>query len=106
AKFEELAKKKSTGPSAKDGGDLGWFSPSQMVPPFSQAVAQLKKGQYTKKPVKTRFGYHVIKLEDSRKRTPPKFEDIKPQLRMVMQNQRIQEYISNLRKKAKIDIKK
>ncbi len=106
AKFEELAKKKSTGPSAKDGGDLGWFTASQMVPPFSQAVAQLKKGSYTKKPVKTQFGYHVIKLEDTRKRQPPKFEDIKPQLKMVLQNQRIQEYITNLRKNAKIDIKK
>ncbi len=105
SKFEDLAKKKSTGPSAKDGGDLGWFNPSQMVPPFSQAVAQMKKGSYTKKPVKTQFGWHVIKLEDIRKRTPPKFEDIKPQLRMVLQNQRIQEYITNLRKKAKIDIK-
>ena len=106
SKFEELAKKKSTGPSAKDGGDLGWFNPAQMVPPFSQAIAQMKKGSYTKKPVKTQFGYHVIKLEDTRKRTPPKFEDIKPQLKMVLQNQRIQEYITNLRKKAKIDIKK
>jgi len=106
SKFEELAKKKSTGPSAKDGGDLGWFNPSQMVPPFSQAVAQMKKGSYTKKPVKTQFGWHVIKLEDTRKRTPPKFEDIKPQIRMVLQNKRIQEYITDLRKKAKIDIKK
>ena len=106
SKFEELAKKKSTGPSAKDGGDLGWFNPSQMVPAFSQAVAQMKKGRYTKKPVKTQFGWHVIKLEDIRKRTPPKFEDIKPQIRMVLQNQQIQKYIEDLRKKAKIDIKK
>ncbi len=106
SKFEELAKKKSTGPSAKDGGDLGWFNPSQMVPPFSQAVAQLKKGSYTKKPVKTQFGYHVIKLEDTRKRTPPKFEEIKPQIKMMLQNQRIQKYITDLRKKAKIDIAK
>ncbi|HEB57303.1 MAG TPA: peptidylprolyl isomerase [Gammaproteobacteria bacterium] len=106
AKFEDLAKKKSTGPSAKDGGELGWFNPSQMVPPFSQAIAQMKKGQYSKKPVKTQFGWHVIKLEDTRKRTPPKFEDIKSQLRMMLQNQRIQEYITNLRKNAKIEIKK
>lgn len=106
SKFAELAKKKSTGPSAKEGGDLGWFNPSQMVPPFSQAVAQLKKGAYTKKPVKTQFGYHVIKLEDTRKRTPPAFEEIKPQIKMVLQNQRIQQYITDLRKKAKIDIKK
>ncbi len=105
AKFEDLAKKKSTGPSAKDGGELGWFNPSQMVPPFSQAIAQMKKGEYSKKPVKTQFGWHVIKLEDIRKRTPPKFKDIKAQLRMVLRNQRIQEYIVKLRKKAKIKIK-
>ncbi len=105
AKFADLAKKKSTGPSAKDGGELGWFNPAQMVPPFSQAVAQLKKGHYTEKPVKTQFGWHVIMLENVRKRTPPKFKDIKAQLRVVLQNQRVQKYIVSLRKHAKIDIK-
>ncbi len=104
AKFAALAKKKSMGPSAKDGGELGWFNPAQMVPPFSQAIAQMKKGQYTEKPVKTRFGWHVIKLEDVRKRKPPKFKDIKTQLRMVLRNQRIQKYIIKLRKHAKVKI--
>lgn len=103
--FAELAKKKSTGPSAKDGGNLGWFNPGQMVPPFSQAVAQMKKGTYSKTPVKTQFGWHVIKLEDTRKPEPPKFEDVKNQLQMVVQNRRIQDYIENLRKSAKVEIK-
>ena len=106
SKFEDLAKKKSTGPSAKDGGDLGWFNPAQMVPPFSQAVAQMKKGSYSKTPVKTQFGWHVIKLEDTRKPTPPKYETVKQQIAMVLQNQRLQQYIEDLRKTAKIDIKK
>ncbi|MDH5571303.1 MAG: peptidylprolyl isomerase [Gammaproteobacteria bacterium] len=105
SKFDELAKTKSTGPSAKDGGDLGWFNPGQMVPEFSQAVAQMKKGDYSKTPVKTQFGWHVIKLEDTRKPEPPKFEDVKNQIAMVLQNQQIQDYIENLRKSAKIEIK-
>ena len=105
SKFNELAKKKSTGPSAKDGGDLGWFNPGQMVPPFSQAVSQMKKGDYTKTPVKTQFGWHVIKLEDTRKPEPPKFADIKDKIGVIMQNQRIQEYIEDLRKSAKVEIK-
>ncbi|MCW9023147.1 MAG: peptidylprolyl isomerase [Gammaproteobacteria bacterium] len=105
SKFAELAKKKSTGPSGKDGGDLGWFNAGQMVPPFSQAVAQMKKGSYSKTPVKTQFGWHVIKLEDTRKPEPPRFDDVKKQLQIVVQNQRLQEYIENMRKSAKIEIK-
>lgn len=103
--FAELAKSKSTGPTAKNGGDLGWFKPNQMVPPFAQAVSEMKKGSYTKKPVKTRFGWHVIKLEDERKLTPPKFEEVKEQIRSIKTNQKIQEYVMELRKKAKVDIK-
>jgi len=64
--FAELAKTKSTGPSGIQGGDLGWFSSDQMVPPFSEAVDKLEKGSYTKTPVQTQFGWHVIILEDKR----------------------------------------
>lgn len=103
--FAELAKEKSTGPSGKKGGNLGWFNPSQMVPPFSQATSEMKKGAYSKKPVKTRFGWHIIKLEDTRKIDPPKFADVKQQLRMVVQNKRLKDYIDNLRKNAKVTIK-
>lgn len=105
ADFEEVAKKESTGPSGKNGGDLGWFSSAQMVPAFSQAAAKLKKGTHSQKPVKTRFGFHIIKLEDTRKRELPKFEDVKNQIKPVVQNKRLQEYVAKLRSKAKIEVK-
>lgn len=104
-KFEDVAKKESTGPSGKNGGDLGWFSSAQMVPEFSKAASKLIKGTHSQKPVKTRFGYHIIKLEDSRKRELPKFEDVKNQIKPVIQNKRLQEYVVKLRNKAKIEVK-
>lgn len=104
--FIKLAKAYSTGPTGKNGGDLGWFNSRQMVPAFSKAVASMKKGTYTKTPVKTKFGWHVIKLEDTRKMEPPKFSEIKKQIRTIMQNKKLQEYIVELRKKAKIKINK
>ncbi len=103
--FAELAKKKSTGPTGKKGGDLGWFAPQQMVPEFSQAVAQLKKGKYTKNPVQTQFGWHVIKLEDTRKATPPTFDEVKPQLKKIAEQRRASKYMESLKSKAKIEIK-
>ena len=105
AVFADVAKSKSTGPSGKQGGDLGWFNPAQMVPAFSQAVATLKKGKITKAPVQTQFGWHVIKLEDSRKLKPPTFDAAKKQIQQVLQNQRLQEYVLKLRKKGKIEVK-
>lgn len=105
ADFAELAKKKSTGPSAKKGGDLGWFAPQQMVSEFSQAVVNMEKGSYTKQPVKTKFGWHVIKLEDTRSAEPPSFEAVKPKLKQMVQQQRLGAYIKGLRDGAKIDVK-
>jgi peptidyl-prolyl cis-trans isomerase C len=105
ADFEEMAKKESTGPSGPSGGDLGWFSAEKMVPEFSQATSKMKKGTHSQTPVKTQFGYHIIKLEDSRKRELPKFEDVKNQIKPIVQNNRIQEYLEKLRSKAKIEIK-
>ena len=105
ADFATLAGKKSTGPSAVDGGDLGWFSSEQMVKEFSDAAQQLKKGSYSKTPVKTQFGWHVILLEDSRQVNPPQFEEIKEQIRVGLQNKLIEKYISDLRSKAKIERK-
>jgi len=104
ADFAEVAMKNSTGPSGKTGGDLGWFSPKSMVKPFSEAVIGMDKGSYTPQPVKTQFGWHIIKLEDSRESTPPAFEQVKPQLEMAVRNQRVQDYISKLRSKANIQI--
>lgn len=105
ADFSELAKKNSTGPSGKTGGELGWFSSKQMVAPFSEAVAKLEKGTYTKEPVKTQFGWHIIMLDDVRETTPPSFEQVKPQLQAFVQKQRVQKYIDGLHQGAQIDIK-
>lgn len=105
AVFSDVAKAKSTGPTGPEGGDLGWFKAGQMVPPFSQALAKMKKGTYTKQPVQTQFGWHVILLEDTRKATPPKFEDVKPQLANMMRSQEVSSYIEGLRKNAKVTIK-
>ncbi len=101
-KFEELAKTHSTGPSKTKGGDLGWFSPNQMVPPFSEAVVALKKGEYTATPVKTQFGWHVILQEDSRKKSPPALDAVKARIRSSLQMQKIQKHIEELRKNATI----
>ncbi len=103
--FADLAKKKSTGPTGKNGGDLGWFSPQQMVPEFSAAVLKLKKGKYTKQPVQTKFGFHVIKLEDTRQAEPPSFDAVKPQLQRMVQQQRANAYLQSLKEKADIAIK-
>lgn len=105
--FAKLATEKSTDPSGKqNGGDLGWFSADQMVEPFSKAVAKLKKGEITQQPVQTQFGWHVIKLEETRKSPAPTLESLKEQLQMQAQNQRIDAYLAELRKDAKIDVKK
>lgn len=104
ADFAELAKKNSTGPSGKTGGDLGWFAPKSMVKPFSDAVVGMEKGTYTKEPVKTQFGWHIILLEDTRTPTPPPYEQVKPQLEMMVRNQRVQDYIQGLRGNADIEI--
>lgn len=105
ADFADLAKKKSTGPSGKKGGDLGWFAPQQMVPEFSAALVKLKKGKYTKQPVQTKFGWHVIKLEDTRQAEPPSFDAVKPQLRQVAKQQRVNDYLQSLKTKADIKFK-
>jgi peptidyl-prolyl cis-trans isomerase C len=104
AKFADLAKKESTGPSAKNGGELGWFNPSQMVPAFSQAVEHLKKGQYTHAPVKTRFGWHVILLQDIRKTPAPSFASMKDQLKTALQRQQVETLIGKLKDNSKVNI--
>lgn len=105
ASFEKLAKEFSTGPSKTDGGDLGWFGSSQMVKPFSDAVAKLKKGNFTQRPVQTRFGWHVILLEDIRKVEPPSFESVQPQVIEMVQNRIISEFIETLRNAPDVEIK-
>jgi peptidyl-prolyl cis-trans isomerase C len=102
-KFSELAKQ-SKDPGSKDkGGDLGWSSPAAYVKPFGEALTKLKKGEYTKTPVKSDFGYHVIQLEDSRPATPPPFDQVKPQLQQRASQQQIENLVKELRSKAKVD---
>lgn len=105
ANFEELAKNESKDPSGKNGGDLGWLAAVQMSPALADVVKKLKKGTLTQKPVKLGDDFHIFKLEDSRKREAPKFEDTKKQISSIIQRQRVQKYITKLRNKAKIEIK-
>jgi len=102
ADFVELAKSKSTGPSGPQGGDLGWFRSGTMVAPFSEAAAKLEKGSYTKAPVKTQFGWHVILLEDIRPLAPPPLDDVSPQLKSQLEQITLQAYVEELREKATI----
>ncbi|WP_417687857.1 peptidylprolyl isomerase [Roseibium sp.] len=84
ADFVELAKTKSTGPSGPNGGDLGYFTKGQMVPPFEEATLKLEKGAFTKEPVETQFGWHVILLEDKRQQEKPAFEAVSANLRQQL----------------------
>jgi len=100
--FSKIAAKESKDSSGKAGGDLGWFSPQNMVKPFSDAVQALEKGKYTTTPVQSEFGWHVIILDDVRSPEAPKFEDVKPQVEMFVQRKKLQEYLDGLRAAAKI----
>ena len=103
-KFEDIAKKQSKDPgSGANGGDLDWASPDNYVPEFSKALAALKKGQLTDAPVKTQFGWHVIRLDDVRDPQLPAFDQVKPQLQQQMQQQRLAKFQDELRSKAKIE---
>ncbi len=103
-KFDAVAKEYSTGPTGSKGGDLGWFSAEQMVAPFSEAVVALKNGEYTRTPVKTQFGWHVILREDSRAKTPPALDSIKANIQAQMQRKVIEKHLETLRSNAKIEI--
>lgn len=102
--FAELAKTQSVGPSKKQGGDLGWFAANQMVKPFADAVKKLRNGKYSTRAVQTRFGWHVIYREDSRKVEPPTFESVQKQVLEIAQNQIINEYIESLKEDANIKL--
>jgi peptidyl-prolyl cis-trans isomerase C len=105
AKFEDLAKSQSIDGSKTNGGDLGWFTLARMVKPFGDAVKGLKKGEITQQPVQTQFGWHVIQLEDTRDVTPPPFEQVKAQLTNAWIRKKLQEYVAELKKNAKIEKK-
>ena len=101
--FEKLAKEVTEDPSGKaNGGDLGYFTKDQMVPEFSETAFKLEKGQISE-PVKTQFGWHVIKVEDKRAKAPPKFEEVKPQIENFVTRKAQAELVQKLRAEAKIE---
>jgi peptidyl-prolyl cis-trans isomerase C len=102
AKFEDVAKAESTDNSKANGGDLGWFTTARMVKPFGDAVKGLKKGEITPEPVQTQYGWHIIKLEDTR---DAPFEQMKVQMTNSIMQKKFQAYIENLKKNAKIEKK-
>lgn len=102
ADFAELAKEKSEGPSGKNGGDLGFFGAGQMVPAFELAAFDLKEGAFSKEPVKTQFGYHIIKAEAFRVTEPPKLAEVEEKIKGDLANKAVTEYIEGLRKQADI----
>ncbi len=105
--FVKLAAKKSTGPSGPNGGELGWFDRSKMVKPFSDAAFKLKKGEFTKTPVKTQFGYHVIYVEDKKEAKTMPLEKAKENIKKSLQVKKFQEHMKEVAKKlkSKADIK-
>lgn len=103
-KFEEIAKKSSKDPgSGANGGDLDWAGAGNYVPEFSAALTKLGKGKITETPVKTQFGYHVIRLDNVRDAQLPKFDDVKPQIAQQLQQQKMAKFQEDLRAKAKIE---
>ncbi|HYF60488.1 MAG TPA: peptidylprolyl isomerase [Burkholderiaceae bacterium] len=102
AKFEELAKKSKDPGSAPNGGDLDWNGPDTFVKPFAEAMVKLEKGKYTEMPVKTDFGWHVIRLDDVRDQAPPPVEQVAPQIKQELERRRIQTLQKDLRDKARV----
>src|ERR1700760_1499966 len=102
ADFAELAKKKSKDPGAADGGDLGFFTKDQMVPEFSEVAFKLEPGKISD-PVKSQFGWHIIKVEEKRNRKAPDFEQVKAQIETYVTRRAQAEYVSKLREAAKVE---
>jgi peptidyl-prolyl cis-trans isomerase C len=102
ADFAELAREHSTGPTGEKGGDLGWFTTGQMVPAFAEATQALEKGTTTEEPVKTRFGWHVIKLEDVRDAQAPALSEVREELRSQLARKKIEDTLQDLQDKAEV----
>jgi len=103
-KFAELAKKYSIGPSKVQGGELGWFNPKQMVPAFAEAVSKMKPGEMTLKPVKTRFGYHIILVEGKKDNNYMPYEQVKPQIIAYLKNEKLKKELENLKKQENLKL--
>lgn len=102
--FETIAKEKSTDGAAAQGGDLGYFGPGQMVPPFEEAAFALDVGQFSKEPVQTQFGFHVIKVEDKRTQQPPAFDQVKDQVRTLLFRETYFAAVQALREAATVEV--
>ncbi|WEZ82076.1 peptidylprolyl isomerase [Rhizobium sp. 32-5/1] len=102
--FATLAKEKSTDPNKDGGGDLGYFTKERMVPEFSEAAFALEKGKYTKTPVKTQFGYHVIRLDDRRTQAAPTLEQVEPQVKQLVMRDKYLELLAAAKKDAGVEI--
>jgi len=104
AKFEELAKKQSKDPgSGANGGDLDWATAASYVPEFAEAMVKLKKGELSPAPVKSQFGWHVIRVDDIRDAQLPKLEEVRPQIAQQLQQQKLAQFQETLRKSAKVE---
>src|ERR1700689_577719 len=103
AKFEDLAKKDSLDSSKEQGGELGWFTPSNMVKPFADAVVQLKKGEVTPTPVQSQYGWHVIQLIDTRDTPVPPFDGVKDRVAQLVETKKFRAYQDELLKTAKVE---
>ena len=105
ADFSKLASEKTTDPAGKtSGGDLGYFTKDEMVPEFAEAAFKLKNGEFTETPVKSQFGWHVIKVEDRRTAKPPSFDQIKPQLANQISRELVGDKVKELKTAAKIEV--
>ncbi len=102
ANFEDLAKRESMDSSKSNGGDLGWFTTDHMVKPFADAVLTLKPGEYTKTPVQTQYGWHVIQLVETRPLTPPSYDSAQQRLVQIVESKEFTSYVDGLVKDAKI----
>jgi peptidyl-prolyl cis-trans isomerase C len=103
ADFAKLAAKRSKDSSSKSGGDLGWFTLDTMVKPFADAVKTMQPGQLTEQPVQCQYGWHVIKLEESRATSAPPFDEVKDRVKMIVQRKKLQTHLEDLRKAAKVE---
>jgi len=104
-KFAELAKKYSIGPSGKNGGELGWFSKGKMIPAFSNVAFSLKKGTFSLQPVKTRFGWHIIYVEDKKEGGYVPFNKVKDKIKQQLKLKKLQEYVNKIKQQANIQYK-
>lgn len=104
ANFAQLARRESTDQGSRDsGGELDWFSADRMVRPFSEAVATLKKGQYTRTPVQSQYGWHVIRLEDTREVAAPEFESVRERIVQIVDARKFQAHVDGLLEKAQVE---